>query len=123
MTSYLIQGAQALLPAGLEAADIRIEDGVIAEVGTDLAPDGARGIAGRGLIAAPALVDIHGDAFERQVMPRPNVFFPMDVAVLDTDRQLAGCGVAIVLAVVSAVVLDQLGLSSQNVFQSPNVRL
>ena len=36
---------------------------------------------------------------------------------------IAGCGAAIILAVVSAVVLDQLGLSSQNVFQSPNVRL
>lgn len=36
---------------------------------------------------------------------------------------LAGCGGAIILAVIAAVVLDQLGLSSQNVFQSPNVRL
>ena len=36
---------------------------------------------------------------------------------------ITGCGAALVLAVVAAVVLDQLGLSSQNVFQSPNVRL
>ena len=36
---------------------------------------------------------------------------------------IAGCGAALVLAVVAAIVLDQLGLSSQNVFQSPNVRL
>ena len=48
----------------------------------------------RGLILAPALVDIHGDAFERQIMPRPGVFTPIDVALLETDRQLAGSGIA-----------------------------
>ncbi len=97
MTAYLIRGRQALLPTGLVDADIRVEDGKIVDV---LATDGrtpldrAREIDARGLMIAPALVDIHGDAFERQVMPRPGVFFPMDVAVMDTDRQLAGCGVA-----------------------------
>jgi alpha-D-ribose 1-methylphosphonate 5-triphosphate diphosphatase len=40
------------------------------------------------------MVDIHGDAFERQVMPRPNVFFPMEAAVLETDRHLAVNGIA-----------------------------
>jgi len=36
---------------------------------------------------------------------------------------LAGCAAAIVLAVVSAIILDQLGLSSAGVYQTPNVRL
>ncbi len=37
---------------------------------------------------------MHGDAFERQVMPRPGVFFPTETAVLETDRQLAANGIA-----------------------------
>ena len=41
----------------------------------------------------PGIVDIHGDAFERQIMPRPGVHFPLDVALLDTDRQMAANGI------------------------------
>ena len=39
------------------------------------------------------MVDIHGDAFERQIMPRPGVPFPLDVALLDSDRQMAANGI------------------------------
>ena len=51
-------------------------------------------IDARGLVLAPALIDVHGDAFERQLMPRPGVFFPLETAVLETDRQLAANGIA-----------------------------
>ncbi|CAN0220198.1 unnamed protein product, partial [Chrysoparadoxa australica] len=47
-----------------------------------------------GMILAPALIDVHGDAFERQLMPRPGVYFPQDAALIDTDRQLAANGIA-----------------------------
>lgn len=45
------------------------------------------------LLVLPGIVDSHGDAFERQVMPRPGVFFPLDIALVDTDRQLATNGI------------------------------
>lgn len=93
MRPLLIRGAQAILPDRMEEASVRVEAGEIVEIG-DPPRDGALEIEGRGLILAPAIVDVHGDTFERQVMPRPNVFFPTDVAVLDTDRQLAANGVA-----------------------------
>lgn len=93
MTAYLITGGRLLLDTGLEDAAIRVEDGVITEIGQP-PRDGAAVIDAAGLIVAPAIVDIHGDAFERQVAPRPNVYFPLDVAVLDTDRQLAAQGIA-----------------------------
>ena len=41
----------------------------------------------------PGIVDIHGDAFERQIMPRPRTLFPLDLALLETDRQLAANGI------------------------------
>lgn len=47
----------------------------------------------RGLLVLPGIVDVHGDAFERQLMPRPGVRFPIDVALLETDRQLAANGI------------------------------
>jgi len=76
----------------LVEASLRIEGGRIA--GLDLSADGASRIDGRGMILAPAFIDIHGDAFERQLMPRPGVMLPVEAALLETDRQLAANGIA-----------------------------
>ena len=92
MDPYVIEGARVVLPLGVEQVSVRVEDGKIS--GLDAPRDGARVIDGRGKILAPALVDIHGDAFERQLMPRPGVDFPLHAALLETDRQLAANGIA-----------------------------
>ena len=44
----------------------------------------------------PGIVDLHGDAFERQMMPRPGVDFPLDVALVDSDRQAISNGITTV---------------------------
>jgi alpha-D-ribose 1-methylphosphonate 5-triphosphate diphosphatase len=44
----------------------------------------------------PGIVDIHGDAFERQLMPRPGVHVPTDIALVDTDRQVVANGISTV---------------------------
>src|SRR3954470_10013265 len=38
----------------------------------------------------------YGDAFERQMMPRAGVDFPVDVALIDSDRQAIGNGITTV---------------------------
>lgn len=45
------------------------------------------------LLVLPGIVDLHGDAFERAVMPRPGVSFAYDQALLDVDRQLLSNGI------------------------------
>lgn len=92
MTADLIEGARVILDDRVETASVRIEAGRI--TGLDVARDGATVIPARGRILAPAFVDIHGDAFERQIMPRPGVMVPLDTALLETDRQLAANGIA-----------------------------
>ena len=90
--SIAFRGARVILPHGIEETDVVISDGIIRQVGS---ADGAEtSIDARGQYLAPALVDVHGDAFERQLMPRPGVFFPIEAAILDTDRQLAANGIA-----------------------------
>ncbi|MEO1777373.1 MAG: alpha-D-ribose 1-methylphosphonate 5-triphosphate diphosphatase [Pseudomonadota bacterium] len=84
-------GAEVYLPDQITETTVTMEDGTIVEIGGPV--QGAQ-IDARGMILAPALIDVHGDAFERQVMPRPGVFFPMETAVLETDRQLAANGIA-----------------------------
>ncbi|MEL6172087.1 MAG: alpha-D-ribose 1-methylphosphonate 5-triphosphate diphosphatase [Pseudomonadota bacterium] len=85
------EGAQVILPDQVVETSVTIADGAIADIGGP-----ARGdiIKARGLYLAPALIDVHGDAFERQLMPRPDVFFPIETATIDTDRQLATNGIA-----------------------------
>ncbi len=88
----VIEGASVIFPDRIERASVRIEAGTI--TGIDTPRDGAHVIDGRGKFLAPAFVDIHGDAFERQIMPRPGVTIPIDIALLETDRQLAANGIA-----------------------------
>lgn len=92
MTAELIEGARLILEDRIETASVRIEDGLI--TGIDVARDGAAVVRGAGRLLAPAFVDIHGDAFERQLMPRPGVTVETEAALLETDRQLAANGIA-----------------------------
>ncbi|MEM1149113.1 MAG: alpha-D-ribose 1-methylphosphonate 5-triphosphate diphosphatase [Pseudomonadota bacterium] len=91
MPTQTFQGATVFLPDAIVETTVCIDSGQIAEIGC---PPQGEVIDARGLFLAPALIDVHGDAFERQVMPRPGVFFPIETAVLETDRQLAANGIA-----------------------------
>ncbi len=88
-----LQGGQALVGGKFAEADITIDDqdGAIASVGAN--GGNGRTFDARGLYVLPGIVDIHGDAFERQLMPRPGVGFPIDVALQDSDRQAVGNGI------------------------------
>ncbi len=84
-------GARVFLRNEIVETTLTIDEGRIAEIG-----GAVRGteVAAPGRLLAPALIDVHGDAFERQLMPRTGVFFPVEQAVLETDRQLAANGIA-----------------------------
>jgi dihydroorotase len=59
--SVVVTGARVLDPVeGIDAAvDVRIDDGVIAQIGTSLERNGHRVVDGAGLVLAPAFVDPH----------------------------------------------------------------
>ena len=95
-----IVGAQVLLDDGLVETPVHVgthdsdHDGVIADVGADRA--NGRSIEARGLMLLPGIVDIHGDAFERQIMPRPGVDVALDIGLIDSDRQAVANGITTV---------------------------
>lgn len=89
--SVTFQGAQVYLPDEIVETNVTVDAGRIVEIG---GPAQGEVIDATGRILAPALIDVHGDAFERQLMPRPKVFFPIEAAVIDTDRQLAANGIS-----------------------------
>ena len=89
----VIRGGRCLIPGeGLVTADIICSGGCIAEVRRGKS-SGSSGLDASGCLVLPGIVDIHGDAFERQIMPRPRTMFPLDIAMLETDRQLISNGV------------------------------
>ena len=90
--TYLV-GARAVL-ADREVADaaVLIEDGCIAAIDPESAP-GADEIDLRGRLLLPGLVDLHCDAVEKDIEPRPGVRFPIDLAVAQADKRNAAAGI------------------------------
>ena len=91
----LIEGGRALLGGETAETSLQIAGGEIAAVGSDHGR-ASFAIDARGLKVLPGIVDLHGDAFERQMMPRPGVDFPVDVALIDSDRQAIANGITTV---------------------------
>jgi alpha-D-ribose 1-methylphosphonate 5-triphosphate diphosphatase len=95
MNGLSIEGGRALLGGEIVESSLQVEGGNIGAVGADQGRHWS-GIDARGLLVLPGIVDLHGDAFERQMMPRPGVDFPIDVALVDSDRQAIGNGITTV---------------------------
>lgn len=46
-----------------------------------------------GYLVLPGIIDLHGDAFERHIVPRPSAPFPIETGIHGTDRDAAANGV------------------------------
>lgn len=86
-----IVGGSVLVNGAFADAAIDLGDGHVAAVGAEAGC--GRVLDARALIVLPGIVDIHGDAFERQMMPRPGVHFPASVGLKDSDRQAIANGI------------------------------
>jgi alpha-D-ribose 1-methylphosphonate 5-triphosphate diphosphatase len=88
-------GAVTLADGGIEALDAT--GGAAIEI--DL----------RGAWLLPGLVDLHCDAIEKEVEPRPHVHFPMPFAVANADKRNAAAGITTVYHALSFA-HDELGV-------------
>jgi alpha-D-ribose 1-methylphosphonate 5-triphosphate diphosphatase len=89
--SLHITGGEVLADA-LVRADLVTEGESIAGLG-GAAPVQARRLDASGLYVLPGIVDCHGDAFERHIMPRPGVSFDIELALRDADRAILSSGI------------------------------
>jgi alpha-D-ribose 1-methylphosphonate 5-triphosphate diphosphatase len=87
MTLARLVGRALFADGAIRPAEIAIEEGRIAAV----AP--IEEAACESFLILPGIIDLHGDAFERQLMPRPGVHFPSVPALVETDRQLLANGI------------------------------
>jgi alpha-D-ribose 1-methylphosphonate 5-triphosphate diphosphatase len=95
VTDIFIEGGRVLLGGEIRETSLQVAGAKISAVGSDHGR-GSFGIDASDLKVLPGIVDLHGDAFERQMMPRPGVDFPVDVALIDSDRQAVGNGITTV---------------------------
>lgn len=89
MSGWRITGGELLSPGGFGPATLALSHGRVAEV----AAPGSRGFDASGAWVLPGIVDIHGDAHERGLQPRPGVGFAPDLALRDTAAQLLASGI------------------------------
>ena len=87
--AWIIQGGQVLRGDEMLPDDVFLHDGIIVETPARA----ARCFDASGLLVMPGLVDIHGDAHERQFQPRPGIGFPPALALRDSAAQLISCGI------------------------------
>jgi alpha-D-ribose 1-methylphosphonate 5-triphosphate diphosphatase len=81
-----LTGGSVLMDGALVDADLSLADGVL---GHDRLPD----IDVSGYYVLPGIVDLHGDAFERHIAPRPTAPFDMVHGLASADHEAAACGV------------------------------
>ncbi|MFC5402989.1 alpha-D-ribose 1-methylphosphonate 5-triphosphate diphosphatase [Cohnella soli] len=101
-----IKGGNIVLPDRVIRGDVAIEHGVIIAVRESNKTDGGQQdenaigetiIEAEGAWVLPGLIDMHCDAIEKEIEPRPNTLFPMDMAFLNFERKLAGHGITTML--------------------------
>lgn len=79
-------GANILRDGALRRGALSIENGRIVDAAL---PD----VDLSGYLILPGIVDLHGDAFERHIAPRPSAPFPIESGLRTTERDAAAHGV------------------------------
>lgn len=91
--ALVIENAAVVTPdAILEDAAVTISDGIIEQIGGRPSA-GARILNARGLLLLPGFIDLHSDAVETAIQPRPGGHFPVDMALMELDRTLVAYGI------------------------------
>jgi alpha-D-ribose 1-methylphosphonate 5-triphosphate diphosphatase len=92
--TYSIANADIVTPQGIaREACLRVDRGRIAEIKAGRITSADRKIDARGQYLLPGFIDLHSDAIEKALEPRPNTFFPQNLVIMEMDRLLAANGI------------------------------
>lgn len=90
----VIVNGTVVSPDGLlENASVVVKGGRIAAVGTGGLSKEQAVVDATGLLILPGFVDLHSDAVESEIQPRPGGRFPVEMALIELDKRLAACGI------------------------------
>jgi alpha-D-ribose 1-methylphosphonate 5-triphosphate diphosphatase len=108
MKTCLTHARVVLADDVLNDAAVTIEDGNISAI-DPLSTTADEVIDLGGKLLMPGLIDLHCDALEKEVEPRPNVHFPLDFACAQADKRNAAAGITTVYHALSFA-NDELGV-------------
>lgn len=100
----LIANVRAVLPDRiLDPGWVCVEEGFITAAGSGPLRHDTRSstLDGDGAYLLPGLVDIHCDAVEKEVEPRPGVLFPVELACREMERKFAAAGIVTIFHSIS----------------------
>jgi alpha-D-ribose 1-methylphosphonate 5-triphosphate diphosphatase len=94
-TSMVITNGNLVLPDGIsEKTDLVITRGKIAHIGNSTSTARpARRVDAEDLWVLPGFIDLHSDAIEKAIQPRPRALLPTSIALTELDKNLAACGI------------------------------
>lgn len=119
--SYYLKNAQVVLKDQLlEKASVLIENDLIIAINPTEISAEANTIDLQGKILIPGLIDLHCDALEKEVEPRPKVHFPLNFACAQVDKRNASNGITTVFHAISFA-NDEFGVRN-NTFATAIVR-
>ena len=99
MNSWFIKNADIVTPDGIiPGGSIWIEEGRIRQIGDipDQAAQEGEVLDAGGAIVMPGIIDIHTDAMDAEIVPRPGADIPISVAFSELERKMCSCGITTV---------------------------
>ncbi len=79
----------------IEDASLLLEDGFITAINPETVPD-CEVVDCLNRYVLPGMIDLHADALEKDIEPRPNVHFPLEFAIAQADKRNAAAGITTV---------------------------
>lgn len=89
LSNLRLAGGRVLGPDGMSVTDITLSDGLIAQN----SKAGGAVVDVSGYMVLPGIIDLHGDAFEHHMAPRPTASLPLEMGLEGTDKDAAANGV------------------------------
>lgn len=115
---FIIENGTIITPrAILKGGSLKVEDGLISLVREGGINSSSHRIDASGLYVMPGFVDIHSDAIEKEIEPRPNALFPARMAAFELDKKVSSCGITTVYHSLSFAEME-IGLRSNNMAAS-----
>lgn len=87
----IIRSTNVLIDGKFQGGDVVIQGDKITSVKPYKSIDVAMDLGERRIV--PGFVDLHGDAIEKEIEPRPGARFPTSMAVVELDKKLSMAGI------------------------------
>ncbi|MEM9338353.1 MAG: alpha-D-ribose 1-methylphosphonate 5-triphosphate diphosphatase [Bacteroidota bacterium] len=93
-----ITNAKVVTPLETRAdSSVHIKNGKIEAIGGPSSVDTEETtLDAQGAFLMPGIIDLHTDAMDVEIIPRPGADFPIEIAFHELERKMAGCGITTV---------------------------